>query len=213
MRKLRNVLLGAVASVALLAGASAAYAQSGPQTRTIEVPAGAVVIVLPQGGAMDAAFPAGSPSLDAAFPLGGMADMAAMMRHMAAMMNQSDAIFHEPMGMDPDRLMQAAMRDMTQGMANGTMRSVVVTSFSDGRGSCTRRVVYDGSGAPKVQVSATGDASCGPLASPNATRPAAAPRIETPAPSPARTWRVMNQTNPDLAAPGTHRVLVAQLGN
>ena len=39
------------------------------------------------------------------------------------------------------------------------MRGVFVTSFSDGHGTCTRRVTYTGSGAPpRVAVSSTGNA-------------------------------------------------------
>ena len=225
MSKLRTALLGAIASVALLGGASAAFAQSrSGETRTIQVPAGAVVIVLPPGMvAPRIAGMSGGPAvvardrpLQVALPMGGMPDAFAMMRHMEQLMNQSDAVFNAPMFdmASQQRLMEAAMRGV--GAQMGTLpdgaQGVVVTSFSDGHGSCTRRVVYSGHGAPTVQVSSTGGAACGaPGLSPTATRPAAQPDVTPPAPAATRTWRVDNQVRQPAAK--LPRMVVAQLSD
>jgi hypothetical protein len=204
----RTALLGAVAAAALLGGVGAASAQSNTlgnpanETRVIQVPRGAVVLVL-QPGAMSAMPMSAMPMM----PFPAMPDPVAMLRQMDAqmarmnqMMEVSERAFADPAFLAPDRTIEAALQGMP--VAGPGMRGVVVTSFSDGHGTCTRRVTYGGDGAaPKIEVSATGDASCGPAGSlPGATRPAAAPDIQTPQPAAPRTWRVENRVPPKSVA-------------
>ena len=99
-----------------------------------------------------------------------------------------------------DALIRGMMTDMqaveattlpdpaTMGVGPGS--TIVVSSFSDGRSSCSRTVIYQArpGAAPLVNVSQTGDA-CGapPAANPRAVVPAAepeapvAPRVAVPA--------------------------------
>jgi hypothetical protein len=216
MRSFRTVWLGAAASVAMLTATATAFAQSGPapRTRLIQVPQGAVVLVLQPGQMQTVPF-TGGPAFDAAFPVPAMPDPVTMIRQMDARMDQMMAETRAAFGAQ-DRLIEAAMNGTP--VAGPGVRGVVVTSFSDGHGTCTRRVVYGGDGgAPKVEVSSTGDASCVSAgAMPGATTPAAAPsfgpRPQPPAPaapSPTRTWRVDNRVQPA----GTRPMMVAQLGD
>ncbi len=223
MRMVRTALLGAVAAAALIGGVGAASAQSNPggnpanETRVIQVPKGAVVLVL-QPGAMSAMPMSAMPMM----PFPAMPDPVAMLRRMDAQMdaqmarmNQlmevSERAFADPAFLAPDRTIEAAMHELP--MTGAGMRGVVVTSFSDGHGTCTRRVTYGGDGAtPKIEVSATGDASCGPAGSlPGATRPAASPDIQTPQPAAPRTWRVENRVPPKSVA--GQPMVVAELGD
>ena len=99
----------------------------------------------------------------------------------AGLFTEQDAIL--------DRMMQN-MRTMQAAFSSGTMpmlpaalgsqpgSTVVMTSFTDGRSSCSRTVTYEqrGSGAPVVQVRQTGDACGGlPAMREGATLPVAAP--------------------------------------
>ncbi len=60
---------------------------------------------------------------------------------------------------------------------NGDVHSVVVTSFSNGHGTCTQTVTYTGNAAaPKVVVKRTGDASCGAMQA----APISSPGVRTP---------------------------------
>ena len=200
MHKLKLTLLGA-ASLALLGG-GAAYAQSrtAQQGQVIEVPPGAVVLVLP-GGVMRA-MPMSGPMSDAAFPF-----PSDMMRQMDQMMADTQRVFDSPAWTAPDQTIEAAMQDMPQ--LGGRMAGVVVTSFSDGHSTCTRRVTYSGNGAaPKVEVSATGG-GCGSAGIPAAapSTPAAMPDYVAPRPAIPRTLRVENRSR--TAAP----MEVAELGN
>jgi len=69
---------------------------------------------------------------------------------------------------------EAALRSLPQ--AEGGVTSVVVTSVTNGHGTCTQRVTYAGNGAPPVvQVSSTGDACA------SAGMPAATPGTQAPA--------------------------------
>ena len=132
MRKPRAMLLGALAGLALL-GAGTAFAQSGAdtETRVIQVPKGAVVLVLPPGTLVPGAMPG-------------------------------------PAFTGPYQLQQVS----------GDIHSVVVTSVSNGHGTCTRTVTSTGDAAAlKVEVKTTGDAAaCGtlhvaPMSSPGARDP------------------------------------------
>jgi hypothetical protein len=215
MRKFTTALLGAAASAAMLTASAAAFAQTGPapRTRVIQVPEGAVVLVLQPGQMQTMPFAAPAFDTDIAFP--AMPDPLTMIRQMDAQMDQMMAQTRAAFGAQ-NRLVEAAMNGMP--VTGPGVRSVVVTSFSDGHGTCTRRVVYGGDGAaPKVEVSATGNAACGPAGiMPGATTPAAAPSFapqpQAPAPAappPTRTWRVENRVQPAGARP----MMVAQLSD
>jgi hypothetical protein len=185
----RTALFGALASAALLAGTVAAFAQNrSPQAdRLIAVPPGAVVLVLPAGAG---AVPV--PAAEAvALPFPDMPSPFAMMRQMDQMMAE----------MQHDVALQAAaLRDMQAGglpAMGGPVAGVVVTSFSDGHGTCTRRITYRGDGsAPVVQVSASGAAACA-----GAGLPVGAPAIQAPDRASPHLIQVRNQTRP--AAPLT----------
>lgn len=200
MRKFRTAILGAAASLALVGAVGAAYAQSqgtsqaAAQGRVIEVPPGAVVIVLPGAAMPMMPFSAASsvpvalagPGADAMLPFAPIpGPVAAMMRQADQMMNQmmvsAQRTLAAPPWMAPDRTIEAAMRQMP---LDGTVRGVVVTSFTDGHGTCTQRTTYTGDGAaPVVHVSSAGNACASmPITSPS-VQPS--PRLETP-----RTWQV-----------------------
>lgn len=188
MSRSKVAIGGAVAALALLVGAGVADAQSQPaqQGRVIEVPPGAVVLVLPSGtmpvglpmfgGPMFASptvagptFP--GPTFDAAFPMPAMPAPDALFREVDQMMAQAQSMFASPFFAHPEQTIQAALRQ-----GGGPVSGMMVTSFSDGHGVCTKQVTWSGNGAaPKVNISATGDA-CGP-----AGHPAAAPQQPLPA--------------------------------
>jgi hypothetical protein len=172
MRKPTLAAAGAAAALALVGSAGIAAAQNPSRaSRAIEVPPGAVVLVLP-AGSMPATSWSG-PMVDAAFQFAAMPDMSRMIRQMDQMMLDAQRAFANPAWTDPARTIEAAMRQMPA--AEGPVSGVVVTSFSDGRGTCTQRVVYSGNGAaPKVNVSSTGNACASighPVALPKAQPP------------------------------------------
>ncbi len=178
--------LGAIASLALLGGVSASFAQGRPAQhgQIIEVPPGAVVLVLP-GGAMSPSQP--MFDTDVAFPT-------TLMQRVSQMMADAQRAFAEPSWVSQDRLIDAALQQMPQ--AGGAVSGVFVTSVSNGRGTCTQRVTYAGNGAaPEVEVSGNA-CDCAGL-------PAAAPTMPAPRTVP-RTLQVKNTTPP---------LQVAQLGN
>jgi hypothetical protein len=176
MHASRTAAIGAVASAALVASVAAGFAQSPSaqgKMRMIDVPPGAVVLVLPAGTA--------APT-DVAFPFPDMPSPVAMIRQMDQMMANMQRAFADP----------AAM---------GQVAGVVVTSFSNGHGTCTQRVTYGGNGAaPVVQVSSTGDGCAG------AGMPAAAPPVQAPPHETPHLIEVRNQ--PRTAAP----LIYAQAG-
>jgi hypothetical protein len=161
MRK-TSLLAAAGAAVGLVLSVGTAGAQS-PATRTIQVPAGAVVLVLP-GMAPDATrvlVPA--QRLEAGMPMQPltMTGFDDVFRQMDA---QIDAQMHRMMAIaqhgfergfampGPNGLVDAALGDAPR-LGTG----MVVTSFSDGRHSCTQRVTYTGNGAaPVIQTSGNG---------------------------------------------------------
>jgi hypothetical protein len=157
MNASRNAVIGALASVGLLGSVAAGFAQTPASQqggRMIEVPPGAVVLVLP-AGAMAA------PD----FPFPDMPSPVAMIRQMDQMMADMQRGF---------ATQEAAFGALPR--TEGGVTSVVVTSVSNGHGTCTQRVTYAGNGAPPVvQVSSTGDACA------SAGMPAATPDTQAPA--------------------------------
>ncbi len=83
MRSPRTILFGAVAGLALL-GAGTAFAQSGAsaETRVIQVPKGAVVLVLPPGTLLPAGAMMPGPAFDPGFPFVQMPDTSVLVRQM-----------------------------------------------------------------------------------------------------------------------------------
>jgi hypothetical protein len=180
MKASRTALIGAVASAALLGTAAAGFAQSptSQQGRVITVPPGAVVLVLPAGAVA-------APAFDTGFGFPDMPSPVAMIRQMDQMMADMQRSFAS---FDPNRTIEAAMGGPPP--AAGPVAGVVVTSFSDGHGTCTQRITYKGDGsAPVVQVASTGDACA------SAGLPAATPAVQTP-------------TLPTPAHPGPHLIQV-----
>jgi hypothetical protein len=168
MKASRTALIGAVASVALLGTAAAGFAQAPPgqQARMIAVPPGAVVLVLPAGSMA-------ATTLDTGFPFPDMPSPVAMIRQMDQMMADMQRSFANPAWLDPSRTVDAALHGLPQ--TGGAVAGVVVTSFSNGHGTCTQRITYRGDGtAPVVQVASTGDACA------SAGLPATAPDVEVP---------------------------------
>jgi hypothetical protein len=178
MKASRSALIGAAAVAALLGSAAAGFAQTAPghTPRMIEVPPGAVVLVLPAG--TFAAPPTGA--VEAMMPFPAMPSPAAMLREINAMMADAQRAFAMPVPMQGARTIDAAV---PQGA--GPVSGVFVTTVSDGRGTCTQRVVYSGSGTPQVQVS--GNACAGPA------QPTAAPEIKAPSKPAPRLLEVNNQ--------------------
>ncbi len=197
MQKAKFSLLGAVASVALLAGGLAHAQTRTAHGQVIEVPPGSVVLVLP-GGAMRAipmaAMPM-TPGFDTGFPV----DMIQQMRQMDQMMAEAQRAFAAPAWTDPQRMIEAAIHGMPQ--PGGNVQGVVVTSYFDGQHSCTRRVTYSGNGAaPKVEVSASGGCGAG-IAAPAPSVPAATPYIAPSQPALPHTLLVRNRSRGPVAAP------------
>ena len=178
MQASRSAVIGAAAVAALLGSAVAGYAQTAPaQTpRMIEVPPGAVVLVLP--AATFAAPP--MPAMETMMPFPAMPSPAAMLREINAMMADAQRAFAMPVQIQGARTIDAAL---PQGAA--PVSGIFVTTVSDGRGTCTRRVVYSGSAAPQVEVS--GNACTG------AGLPTAAPEIKAPAKPTQHLIEVNNQ--------------------
>ncbi|MGA9864860.1 MAG: hypothetical protein WBQ75_00295 [Acetobacteraceae bacterium] len=171
MTKFRTAALGAVASLALIGGAGVAGAQTRttPRARMIEVPPGAVVIVLP-AGAMPAV------PLPMEFP--AMPDPGSLMRQVNAMFADMQHMFASPMWSAPERTIEAAMRRMPS--VAGPVSGILVTSITNANGTCTRRVIYSGNGAPpEVKVNSTGSA-CAAMGTPTAVPAAHSPRRMAP---------------------------------
>jgi hypothetical protein len=117
----------------------------------------------------------------------------AMIRQMDQMMADMERSFAAPAWLDPNRTIEAAMPGLPQpgGAIVGPLAGVVVTSFSDGHGTCTQRITYKGDGsAPVVQVSSTGDACA------SAGVPATAPQMQAPAHAAPHLIQVRDNTRP-----------------
>jgi hypothetical protein len=183
MSKSRMAVLGAVVFAAVLGAAGTAHAQHSPpaHVRSVIVPPGAMVIVL--------------PAEPVAVPM--MPDPVALIQQADQMLADAQRVFASPGWAAPDRMLQAAMRQMQQ--AGGAVSGVVVTSFSDPHGTCTRRVLYSGNGAaPVMHVSMTGNA-CSPDAMPAVLPGRPAPKLApelAPRHALPRTLRVDNSRSP-----------------
>lgn len=209
MTSLRKTLLGACLALPL-AAAGTAMAAPPAGSRTITVPEGAVVLILPGPGmtaspmaTTEVATPANDPLLrlvaeQEAVMHHVMVEQQMMMRHMLAEMGP---MFADPPGMGSmNRMIEAAMHGAP---VAGQGAGVVVTSVSDGHGMCSQRVVYsypaDG-GTPRVTLTRSGDA-CAPV---DASRPLT---VAQPAPAAAHgphLWAVSDPPQP-LTASGSPR--------
>jgi hypothetical protein len=189
MRKLGTA---AIAAAALLGIAGTAFAQSAwspgtRQGRVIEVPPGAVVLVLPAGAMpMTPMVPAGAEPLYGPMSVSPMSmppmpmppmpmmpmmpDPEAMLRRVHAMMAAAERAFAAPDGAVPVASMPAGPG----------VSAVYVGSVVSGGQSCTRQVTYDGSGQPKIRVYGN---ACGVATAP--PRPVSLPAFRAPAPAPA----------------------------
>jgi len=171
----------AVAAAALLATGGIASAAS-PNSRIVEVPPGAVVLVLP-AEAVPMMAPPGFGFDDA------MPSPAALLTQVDQMMQQ---MFDTP---SQDRLLEAALRQMQAGAPMAGVSGMSITTVSNGNQSCTRQVIYGGNGAaPRIDVRMTGNA-CGssgmPAALPDQTAPVPAAQ---PIPHTLRVERHVPQT-------------------
>lgn len=205
MTTTRKALLGACLALPLAyAGTALAAPPAGP--RTITVPPGAVVLILP-GAATTGTSPFTTP---AAFPSGDpdpllqlVAQQDAMMQGMMAQMNAAFAqtMFPSPMFPSMNGMIQAAMRGVPQA---GQGAGMVFTSVSNGPGVCSERVVYSypaNGGKPRVTMTRSGNAcgtpgTNGPLGVAQPV-PHAGPQAPSVAPSHGpRLWTVSNPPEP-----------------
>jgi hypothetical protein len=163
--RLRNALLGACLALPLAGWGGAALAQT-DAVRTITVPAGAVVLILPSADAatgpvvvpgMPTRATAGPPAGDPLVRL--IAEQDAMMNSMMAEVN---AAFGAPMWpAQMDQMMRAAFSGLPVGPTGGA--GAVLTQVSGGPGVCSERMTYvypANGGKPRVTVTRSGDA-CG----------------------------------------------------
>jgi hypothetical protein len=192
MQKARITAIGAIAALALLGGVGATFTQNAPAqySRVIEVPAGAMVLVLRTA-------PQSPPQtmIDADFPTS-----ATVMRRINQMMVDAQRTFAAPSWSARDRTIDAAWRQMP--LAAGFVSGMVVTSFSSGHGTCTQRVTYSGDGTtPRVEVSSTGNACA------EAGVPAAIPATHAPQGLQRTIPRTLQVRN------GAATLQMAQLGN
>jgi hypothetical protein len=174
MRKSTTAALGVLGMIAggLLAG-GAAFAQDTQvqHGRVIQIPPGAVVLVLPAGTPIQSL-----PSFNAAFPFAAMPSPTTMVREVQQMMANAERAFANPAWTVGNGAFDVAM---PQG--SGPYSSVVVTSVSDSHGTCTQRITYAGNGAaPKVEVRSTGDACA--HAGMGAGMPISSPDVKAPQP-------------------------------
>jgi len=147
MMAIRNTLLGACLALPLAAFAGHAQAEQPDGGRTIYVPPGAMVVILPGPGVVAAPATVSTGTPEAAQMVRLMAQQQVAMQHMIADMN---AIFPPMAG--PDAMLRAAFGPGAPLMAGG-------------HGVCSQSISIvdrgDGS-APIVKTSLTGDA-CGTL--------------------------------------------------
>ena len=153
MRTLRNSLLGAGLALPLAAFAVHAQVVQPDGGRTITVPPGAIVLILPAAGTVAASnmVNADAPDLNPMLQL--IARQQADMQRMVADMNAA----FPPMP-DPGAMLRAAF-------GAGVPLNISVMPLADGHGVCSQSISVvdrgDGS-APIVHVSQTGDACGGP---------------------------------------------------
>lgn len=160
--QLHKALLAACLTLPLTGFAGAAQAHSTTTERTIRVPAGAVVLVLP-GAAPLIADTVGRPAFPVAFPMLHM--MAAQDAMMRSMLRQVRALNRLTMAMpDPAQMIRSVMDGMPQArLVPGT--SVVTTAVSNGHGVCRQTITYRTTAngpQPQAHVVQSGNA-CGAL--------------------------------------------------
>jgi hypothetical protein len=168
----------AAAALALLAGSATANAQdAAPHVKVIELVPGAVLLVTPDGPAAQrqAWQVEGLPMPRFGMPGFAMPGFAmpgfampgfamAPLPDPETMLQQIDRMMARTMqaldgGQAIDAAGPGAMPAAAGPGATGQVAGVVVTSFSDGTSTCTRRVVYPaGGGVARVEVSASGPA-------------------------------------------------------
>lgn len=163
MRKFGMTAVGALASVAL---AGTAIAAPSSRERVIEVPSGAVVLILPAPMSIQAPIQAMLPPtpaehmLDAGFPF--PPTPGAIIREVNAMMASTQHMFDRSFAPLP-----------APGLG---VSGVFITSFSNGHGTCTQQVTYAGDNSPPVvKVSSAGDACARAGVSVPTTAPAIRP--------------------------------------
>lgn len=162
----RKTLLAACLALPVAGFAGAAHARPASAERIIKVPAGAVVIVLPDAVPVVAPQVAAMPAMPAMQGVGPMlrmvAEQDAMMQHMVRQMQALDRV---AMALPtPAQVFQAALGGLpTMRPVPGT--SVVTTMVSNGHGVCRETITYrrmPNSARPLVHVVRSGD-SCGAL--------------------------------------------------
>jgi hypothetical protein len=190
----RTALLGACVA-APLAMASSAFAQSSDGTRVIQVPPGAIVLIL---GAPDASLPSVPATAISSEPVPLARLIAEQQSMMQRMMADMDALF--PPLPDPAQLVRAAMQNAER-FGGGMQPSVTTTSLSGVHGVCGESVSYvfpGAGGQPQVHVTRYGDACGAPAA--GSVQDVTAPPISTPKAS-AKVLEVGYRPHPV-----THRV-------
>ena len=191
---MKHALFGACLALPLLATGTAFAAAPAP--RTIAVPPGAVVLILPSADS-SVATPAFNTSPGAQFADPMLRLIAAQDAMMDQMMAHMQAAFAQPVFPDMNGMIRAALAGTpTPGPGTG----MVFTSVSAGPGVCTERMVYSypaAGGAPRVTVTRSGDACAAPggNAPTEAVQPIAPAPVAKPAQGP-RLWTVSDPPHP-----------------
>lgn len=159
----RKALLAACLALPVAGFAGAAHARTAQAERSIEVPAGTVLVVLPNAIPVAAPQLAAVPTIPTAFPV--MHLLAEQQAMMQSMMQQMHVLDQLTMAMpNPTQLMRTAFGGMpaTQ-VPPGS--SIVTTVVSNGHGVCRQTITYRSTGhgaRPQVHVVRSGD-QCGAL--------------------------------------------------
>jgi hypothetical protein len=170
-------------SLLLAAPAVAAQPDGG---HYVWVPAGTTVVLVPMSST--------TPTTPIDFPVARMiGQQEAIMHRMFADMDSLLAI-----GLpDPDQMIRSVMQGMPQAVPGSS--GFVVTSISNGSGTCSQTVTYGypgNGGQPQVKVSSTGEA-CGTLRSSgpiSVTQPV--PMPQSTQPRHERLWTIGNPPHP-----------------
>lgn len=191
---MRHALLGACLALPLLATGTALAAEPAP--RTITVPPGAVVLILPSADTTTVTQPfAGMTGPRIADPMLQLIALQDAMIRTA--MAQMDAPFAQPMFPPMNRMIEAALNGAPM---PGQGVTTVFTSVTDGPGVCSEHVVYEykaNGGKPLVTLTRSGNA-CAPIGT-TAPTEAAQPLSPPPAAAPAhgpRLWTVSDPPRP-----------------
>ncbi len=193
--RLRKTLLAAGLTLPLLALGATAQAGSPRAERTIQVPPGAVVLILPNAAAGFVAPAAPVVEQPIGFPAARiMAAQEAMLRRMTQQMRMLDRL---TLAMpDPSQVIRAALGDAPMqrlAPSGGVVTTIISSGISSGRGVCREMITYRSTqpGAqPQVHVVRSGDA-CGAL---HGTAPTGVTEpMPRPAPAPEhgpRLWTI-----------------------